>query len=371
MAPITEPIIVQAVEGSVVETVEAFVRFRPGFHGDTGIRDYLYHRLMTNLPDSGTHTRADGGGTLLAQAEWYTTLRYRQKKRGKEPSPGASPGKFDLGIPNPAELDLPKPHPLVTFECGRNKKAVNLLRDIDAAAEHDGPEPGDITKLARDIMHARLPYGYALEFYDEGQGEAKELICQLRRRISGAASDRLHVVVLVCIGGSRPMLTFLPAAWEERIRLRFRAELEQIEGLTCARNRAGAPRSTGTDGGHTNRVPPEVFLSSCSIEARALIQAVEQRFGGRVKLVFGGNTMTVNRRPTGRLLKIEKAPNSISNLDPAVSHELAALLHVSIRPSYKIDGTQAFREAVIAAVCRAIDTAQTVLLETMPPASTG
>jgi hypothetical protein len=96
-------------------------------------------------------------------------------------------------------------------------------------------------------------------------------------------------------------------------------------------------------------------LSSCSIEARALIEVIEQRFGGQVKLVFGGNTMTVNRRPSGILLRIKKAPNCISDLDPAVSHELAALLHLSIRTSYKIDETQAFREAVITAVSRAFD----------------
>jgi len=65
--------------------------------------------------------------------------------------------------------------------------------------------------------------------------------------------------------------------------------------------------------------------------------------------------MTVNRRPKGRLLRIKKATNSICHLDPVVSQELAALLHPSIGPgSYKIDGTQAFSEAVLTAVGRAI-----------------
>lgn len=349
MTPITEPIIVEAVDRSVVETVEAFVRFRPGFHGDTGLRDYLYHRLMANLPDGGTYRRTDGGGTLLAQAEWYTVLKYRGKGHG------ASPGRFDLGIPNPKELEAPEPHPLVTFECGRNKTTVKLLRDLDAEAEHEGPEPADITKLAREIRYEGLPYGYALEFYDDDQGEANELLRRLRRQVSSAESDRLHVVVLVCLGGREPMLTFLPAAWEESIRIRFRAELERIEGLPCARNGVGAPRSAGAGGGHGNRVTREDFLSSCSNEAHALIEAIEQHFGGQVKLVFGGSTMTVNRQPSGTLLRIEKAPNSISDLDPAVRHELAALLHPHIRQtSYKIDGTQAFREAVVTALGRAL-----------------
>jgi len=348
MTPITEPIIVEAVDRSVIETVEAFIRFRPGFHGDTGMRDYLYHRLMTNLPDAGVYRRTDGGGTLLAQAEWYTTLKYRNKGKGP------SSGRFDLGIPSPEELDRPKPSPLVAFECGRNKRAVSLLRDLDAPVEHEGPEPADITKLARELRHSYLRHGYALEFYDEDQGEAEELIRRLRGRILSAESDRLRVAVLVCTGGSRPMLAFFPAAWEEPIRLKLRAELERIEGLTCARSGAGAPRSAGAGGRHVNRVTREHFMSSCSNGARAMIEAVEQRFGSQARLVFGGNTMTVNRGPRdSKLLKIEKASNSVCELDPAVSHELAALLHLSDPPTnYKIDGTQAFREAVIAAMGR-------------------
>jgi hypothetical protein len=58
--------------------------------------------------------------------------------------------------------------------------------------------------------------------------------------------------------------------------------------------------------GPGNRVTREDFLSSCSIDACALIKAIEQHFGTQVKLVFGGNTMTVNRRPSGKLLRITK-----------------------------------------------------------------
>jgi hypothetical protein len=349
MTPTTEPIIVQAVDRSVVETVAAFVRFRPGFHGDTGIRDYLYHRLMTNPPNGGTYGGRDGRGTLLAQAEWYTALKYRNTGRGP------SSGRFDLGIPRPDELDRPKPRPLVAFECGRNKKATDLLRGIEAAKENEVPKPADITKLVRELSFRNLSYGYALEFYDENRGDAEGLIRQLRPRVSSAESDRLRVVVLVCISGGRPALTILPAAWEERIRPMLRAELEQVEGLICASTGGGAPRRALTGGGRGNRVRPEDFLSSCSNEARALIEAVRRRFGSRAKLVFGSRSMTVNRQPNGTLLRIEKAPDSVSDMDPVVSREMAALLHLPILPSYEIGGTQAFREAVIAAVGRALD----------------
>jgi hypothetical protein len=119
--------VVRVAEASIIETIEAFVRFRPGFHGDTGIRDYLYHRLMTGLPNGGTHTRPDGGGTLLAQAEWYTVLKYSNTGNG------SSRGRFDVGIADPEELDSAVPRPLMTFECGRNKFASVLLGDVDAA----------------------------------------------------------------------------------------------------------------------------------------------------------------------------------------------------------------------------------------------
>jgi hypothetical protein len=54
---------------------------------------------------------------------------------------------------------------------------------------------------------------------------------------------------------------------------------------------------------------------------------LERRLAGQVKLLFGWNTMTVNRQPRGRLLRIKKAPNTISDLDPVISRELAELLH--------------------------------------------
>jgi hypothetical protein len=66
--------------------------------------------------------------------------------------------------------------------------------------------------------------------------------------------------------------------------------------------------------------------------------------------------MTINRWPSGKLLRINKAANAISDLDSAVSHELVALLQLSIRNSRcEIDGTEAFREAVVTAVGRGLD----------------
>jgi hypothetical protein len=349
--------VVHVAEASIIETIEAFVRFRPGFHGDTGIRDYLYHRLMTGLPDGGTHTRPDGGGTLLAQAEWYTVLKYRNT------GTGSSRGRFDIGVADPEEIDSAVPRPLMTFECGRNKDAAGLLGDVDAAAEHEGPAPADITKLAREIKHAGLPLGYALEFYDEDHSKAERLIDRVHRWISTSQCDGLHVVVLSCRDGEKSSLTFLPKSWDERLRLRFGAKLKRIEAISCAITGALARRCV-TGEAHTNRVRREDYLSSSSSEARLLIEFIDREFQNEVKLVFGGSSMTVNMRPSGKVLRINRIPNCISDFHPAVGQELALSLCESIpRSTYRVEGTDAFRNAILAGIGKALSGGGTPLLK--------
>jgi hypothetical protein len=350
--------VVQVAEASIIETVEAFVRFRPGFHGDTGIRDYLYHRLMTGLPGGGTHMRTDGSGTLLVQAEWYTVLKYRST------GTGASRGRFDIGVTDPEDLHSAVPRALMTFECGRNKYAAGLLRDVDATAEHEGPAPADITKLAREISHAGLPLGYALEFYDDDHWNAKQLIERVGEWLSRSPCDALRVIVLSCSGGDRPSLTFLPNSWNEKLRIRFGADLKRIEALSCARTGVLTARSAGNREGHTNRVPREDFVSSSSSEARLLIECIERRFQNEVKLIFGGSSMTVNLRPRGTLLRINKAQNSISDFHPAVGQEMAfSLGESSARSTYQIAATNALCEAVLAGIAKALRGCETPRLK--------
>jgi hypothetical protein len=71
---------------------------------------------------------------------------------------------------------------LITFECGRNKGASVLLSEVDGAADHEGPSPEDITKLAREIKHAALPLRYALEFHVEVRRPSHHRLVVSRRR---------------------------------------------------------------------------------------------------------------------------------------------------------------------------------------------
>jgi hypothetical protein len=342
---LSREVVIRIAEASIIETIEAFVRFRPGFHGDTGIRDYLYHRLMTGLPNGGTHTRPDGGGTLVVQAEWYTVLKYCNTGNG------ASRGRFDIGVADPEELDSAVPRPLMTFECGRNKSASVLLSDVDAAADHEGPSPADITKLAREIKHATLPLGYALEFYDDDHREADRLTERVREWISTSKCDGLRVVVLSCRGGEKPSVRFLPESWARPLSLEFAAELKRIESLSCVRRAGLTVRVKRTGESHTNRISQEAFLCSCSSEARLLIECIERQFRKQVKFVFGGSSMTVNRWPSGKLLRINRTQNTVSECHPAITHELAMSLHESIpRSTYGIGEADDFRTAVIAGI---------------------
>jgi hypothetical protein len=344
-------VMVRDAEASIIDTIEAFVRFRPGFHGDTGIREYLYHRLMARLPNGGTHTRLDGGGTLLAQTEWYTVLKYCNTGNG------SSRGRFDLGIADPEELECVVPRPLMTFECGRNKDASALLGDIDAAAEHEGPAPADITKLAREIKHAGLPLGYALEFYDEDHWEAERLINRVREWISTSQCNGLRVVVLSCRSGEKPVLTFLPESWAAQLCIEFGAELKRIESLSCTRMDRLAPAIRNGEG-HTNRISRDDFLCSCSLEARLLVESVERQFHKQVKFVFGGSSMTVNLRPSGKLLRVSRSPNTVSECHPAIVQELTLSLRESTpRFTYRISDDEGFRSAVLTGIGKALSTA--------------
>jgi hypothetical protein len=170
------------------------------------------------------------------------------------------------------------------------------------------------------------------------------------------------VVVLSCRGGEKPSLTFLPKSWDERLWLEFGTELKRIESSSCARAGGLTVQSVRPGEGHTNRVPRGDFLSSS--EARLLIKFIEREFRNKVKLVFGGRSMTINLRPNGKLLRINKGSNTVSEFHPAVVQELALSLHESsTRSTYRIAETGAFRTAVLAGIGKALSGCGTPLVK--------
>jgi len=169
--------------------------------------------------------------------------------------------------------------------------------------------------------------------------------------------------VLVYIAGGNPQLTFLPGSWHESISSRFPEQVTRIKNLTCAGTASGAQRKRPTGGSYTNRISRGDFLSSCSAEARTLIEQIGDHLGPAVKMVFGGSTMTVNRRPQGALLRISRKLNSIEDLDPAVDAELVGTLQragfgtlqrAGLRSTFEIEATPEFCSAVVEALARTL-----------------
>jgi hypothetical protein len=61
--------------------------------------------------------------------------------------------------------------------------------------------------------------------------------------------------------------------------------------------------------------------------------------------------MTVNLRPSGKLLRINRSQNTVSECHPAITHELAVPLRDSTaRSIYRIGEADDFRTAVISGI---------------------
>ena len=169
---------------AVTDTVAKLLKYPFGFHGDTGIRDYLYARLHVH---GGKRLDVDdsrpGYSTLLLQSEHYTTLKYKNKGKGGKRA------RFDIALtlpPKPKSVDSIRERyaeelvALFAFELGKNKNKKNV---IDPAmfnyAVDSHPRTTDISKLFLDLVHYDdLRQGWAIEFYDS-------------RKINGVSSAKI------------------------------------------------------------------------------------------------------------------------------------------------------------------------------------
>jgi hypothetical protein len=92
------------------------------------------------------------------------------------------------------------------------------------------------------------------------------------------------------------------------------------------------------------------------LEARLLVESIERQFHNQVKFVFGGSSMTVNLRLSGKLLRVNRSPNTVSECHPAIVQELGLLLRESTpRSTYRIAEADAFRAAVLAGIGKALN----------------
>ena len=154
---------------AITDTVAKLLKYPFGFHGDTGIRDYLYARLhkhgdqRLNFDDP-----KPGYSTLLLQSEHYTRVKYRNTGKTGQ---GA---RFDIALTlPPTESDAIKDrfaeslNALFAFELGKNK-SLNKVIDPDILSHEIDAIPGtsDVSKLYLELKWHDLKQGWAIEFYD-------------------------------------------------------------------------------------------------------------------------------------------------------------------------------------------------------------
>ena len=114
---------------AVTDTVAKLLKYPFGFHGDTGIRDYLYARLHMH---GGERLDADheelGYSTILLQSEHYTLAKYRNTGKTEK---GA---RFDIALTFPPrtpdvmeERFAEKLDAVFAFELGKNKPFEKVI----------------------------------------------------------------------------------------------------------------------------------------------------------------------------------------------------------------------------------------------------
>ena len=301
-------------DAGIRDTIHAFIRHPLGFHGDTGIQNYLYHRLMTNAGNRVIWPPLFGAGqsTLLLQVEQYTSLTYQ--RTGTNPSPG----RFDLAFVDAGQLEasnlgtctLPA---AIAIEVGRNKSAASILGHVDALEEASGPEPGDAAKLVRELKFGTLKVGYLLEFFDGSKGgnpvgAISRLIQDLVPRVSDM-DGRLRIALVGYVAGGKPAVWLYPNTWAEAVCLddhdlvMLNKEVK-ISPVAVPLKSLRPVRGKATWAGSESRTTFATFCERCSGGGQHLQEVLHLHTGRMFQLLYGGKSMTINHIQLRRVARI-------------------------------------------------------------------
>lgn len=327
------------------DLISAFFLHPYGFHGDSGIQQYLYHRLLTRAgnraiwpPYTSQGSRA-GCAYLLLRSERYTQLTY-QNTKAKKPTPG----RFDMAFIDPTSLpkiyDIPpekEPKAMVAFEVGKNK-GEEKMGDVNKTISEEGPMPGDAAKIIRGIDSRHLEAGYVLEFYDgmkkvgknrkghtlytkikDQESVARKIATQLKPYADRISENRLRIAFVLYHPSTEPTVGLYPKEWEQEMSLPYKKLL--IEPTSIAEKETVSLKKQKTKA----RITFTEFCQRCSPCGLALQNELCKYFKNRCKLLYGGKTMTVNYN-NRRLLRISNRYDDhgecISDMHPAVLESL-------------------------------------------------
>lgn len=291
----------QITREAILDTVERLLRVPRGFHGDTGIRDYLCARLHHyGGAKLDHHDPRSGCATFLLQSEHYTITKYRNTgQSGKE-------ARFDLALTRPpksaagpAAAFAENLEALFAFELGRNKSLAKIV-DPQVGSHNAETVTGtsDVSKLYRDLKFHGLRQGWAIEAFDDrtpGAGIIEQAL-DICRQLSDLGHGKKLVVVFVepsPHGGTHHL-----SSNDEEIQVFLLAALER-RGVLAAPDliRSSVPSSTRITGGdrwaETASVA-DVFGPAAALAGRIIAAGgmeVKGRTSNYVNLYMGSHTV--------------------------------------------------------------------------------
>ena len=293
---------------AVGDTAEKLLRYPFGFHGDTGIRDFLYARLHHyGGPKLQQDDPRPGCSTLLLQAEHITLVRYRNTGQS------AQGARFDLALCGPPVSDrredcyaenLPA---LFAFELGKNK-ALHKVIDPETGGQTAGiaTRTSDVSKLYRELRDHDLLQGWAIEFYDSRMRGAQtiEQSLEICRQLPALPAGKKLVVVFVEF--ARDGVRHHLSSNDDQVQASLLAALAERdidvgpEPVIYSRSSAVAGDGPDGRGWRPSATVEEIFDDSAAFASRIIrIGAVEEsgRASGYVNLSSQGKRTIAQLHP--------------------------------------------------------------------------
>ena len=304
---------------AVGDTVEKLLAYPYGFHGDTGIRDFLYARLHVHggkRLDFDDRDRRPGFSTILLQAEAYTRTEWKNTGENDKEA------RFDLALTRRPKSANAKKHryaeqlaALFAFELGKNKALKSVIdRDMVKRRADDVTRTSDVSKLYRELRDKELSQGWAIEFYDSRARRGAPVIQEtlnICETVNDIPSDKRLVVVFVEFSrdGGRHHVSSNDSIVEASLigTLQDRGIDAGPELLSYSKAPASSDHGIGRDTWHPSASVEELFETRAAFAER-LIRIGGMEASGRssqyVNLSFGrkGNIAQLHPHKDGIVL---------------------------------------------------------------------
>ena len=177
---------------SVTETVANLLTHPFGFHGDTGIRDFLYARLHVNGGERLALTTSGRGSPRSCYRRSTTRQPSTSAPANLLEARGSTLLSLDRRSTAPSKTAVPRTwtrcSPSSSARTRRSAKSSTRTM-VDHSVE-TLTATSDVSKLYRELALHGLRQGWAIEFYDSRGGTAQRLFPRPSRSARGSSCAR-------------------------------------------------------------------------------------------------------------------------------------------------------------------------------------